>query len=127
MGISDSDLGREFAAFENRAAETLVVGENVDFWACGLSEVGVWYVIADGIVAVTVFDAPRGAVAVVTGSGVEGEVTIPLNTERLLGVESDSVEISISVIDTLGGELIRVSTFCPDSRPGCMAVVGGAP
>jgi hypothetical protein len=105
------DEAATFGAFNRRASETLVAGSNVDFWACGRSGVGVCYIIADGIVAVTAFDAPRDAVAIVTGPGVDGNVIIPLNTEQLLGVVSDSTEIRISVLDTFGHELIQVGTF----------------
>lgn len=99
-----------FGDFNRRARASLVVGANVDSWACGLSGVGVCYVVADGIAAVAVFDAPRGAVAVVTGPGVDGEVMIPLNTDALLGVESDSAAINVSVRDSLGGPLIEVGS-----------------
>lgn len=99
-----------YGGFSRRARESLVVGANVDFWACGLGGVGVCYVLADGIVAVAVFDAPPGAVAVVTGPGVDGEVTIPLNTDALLGVESDSTAINVSVRDSLGDEIIGVGS-----------------
>lgn len=100
-----------YEAFIQRASEILVVGSNVDSWACGLGGVGVCYVIAEGVVAVIAFDAPQSAVAVVTGPGIDGEVTIPLNTEQLLGVESDSTEINVSVLDALGGELIQVGSL----------------
>lgn len=99
-----------YGDFNRQARESLVLGSSVDFWACSLSGVGVCYVIADDIAAIATFDAPPDAVAVVTGPGVDGEVTIPLNTETPLGVESEATAIYVSVRNRLGDELIGVGS-----------------